>query len=122
MAGEPPRRCWACAPSAATHERAEHVPHAPISGRMWSYAAATFVLWFGAAMVAPVLTPYLLNHLGASASFIGLQGGENAIVAFSIQRFWGRRVDRFGSFGVLRVCIVTVSTLPVLYALIPTYW
>jgi MFS family permease len=113
------------APDAATeHDKAsdEAAGGAPISRRMWAYAASTCVLWFGAAMVGPILTPYLLNDLGASTSFIGLQSAENALIALSIQRFWGRRIDRFGSFGVLRWCIVIVSTLPVLYALTPTYW
>jgi MFS family permease len=88
---------------------------------MRRYAASTFVLWFGASMVAPILTPYIVD-LGASASFFGIMGAVNAVVALSIQRFWGRRIDRFGAYGVVRACVVTVSTLPVLYALAPSYW
>lgn len=93
-----------------------------VSALMWRYACATFVLWFGAALVAPVLTPYILNDLGASPSFIGLMTATNAIVGLLAQRYWGRRVDRFGSFAVVSVAMVGVSTLPVLYALTPTYW
>jgi MFS family permease len=101
---------------------AVHEPHERVSPLMWRYAVATFILWFGAAMVSPILTPYILNTLGASAAFIGLQGGLSAIVAISCQRWWGRRVDSFGSYGVLRGCTVAVSTLPALYAVAPTYW
>jgi MFS family permease len=96
--------------------------HGPISRQMWRFASGTFVLWFGAAMVGPILTPYILDDLGASASFMGLTSAVNAIVALSVQRFWGRRVDRAGAYPVLRVSIIAVSALPVLYALTPTYW
>lgn len=115
--------------------RAEHGPtpttavmeptrrrHAPVSPLMRRYAVATFILWFGAAMVAPVLTPFILNDLGASPSFIGLQGALSAVIAIGCQRWWGRRVDRYGSFGVLLVCTVAVAMLPPLYAVAPTYW
>jgi MFS family permease len=93
-----------------------------ISPLMWRYSFATFVLWFGAGMVAPVLTPYILEDLGASPSFMGLMTAVNSVVALSIQRFWGRRVDRLGAYGTVVVCTFIVSWLPVLYALTPTYW
>jgi sugar phosphate permease len=93
-----------------------------VSRLMWRYAMATFVLWFGAALVAPVLTPYILNDLGASPSFIGLMTAVNAVVGLLAQRFWGRRVDRLGAFSVVSVTMIGVSSLPILYALTPTYW
>jgi MFS family permease len=93
-----------------------------ISPVMWRYAFATFVLWFGAGMVAPVLTPYILEDLGASPSFMGLMTAVNSVVALSIQRFWGRRVDRLGAYQTVIICTFIVSWLPVLYALTPTYW
>ncbi len=93
-----------------------------ISPLMRRYAFSTFVLWFGAALVAPVLTPYLLEDLQASASFLGVMAAVNAIVGISVQRWWGRRVDRIGSYPVLMVTMLTVSSLPVLYALTPTFW
>jgi MFS family permease len=89
---------------------------------MWRYAFATFVLWFGAALVAPVLIPYILNDLGASPSFIGVMTATSAVVGLLAQRFWGRRVDRLGSFSVVSVTMLGVTSLPVLYALTPTYW
>lgn len=89
---------------------------------MWRYASATFILWFGASLVAPVLTPYLLEDLHASASFLGIMAAVNAIVGILVQRWWGRRVDRLGSFPVLMATMITVASLPVLYALTPTYW
>jgi MFS family permease len=109
-------------PSETGTSTAQHVKHAPISPVMRRYAVATFILWFGAAMVAPILTPFILDDLGASASFIGLQGAVSAGIAILCQRWWGRRVDRFGSYGVLLICTVAVSTLPPLYAVAPTYW
>jgi hypothetical protein len=93
-----------------------------VSRLMWRYAMATFVLWFGAALVAPVLTPYILNDLGASPSFIGLMTAVNAVIGLTAQRFWGRRVDRYGAFGVVSITMLGVSSLPVLYAITPTYW
>jgi MFS family permease len=93
-----------------------------VSSLMWRYAGSTFILWFGAAMAAPVLTPYILNDLGAGPSFIGLMAAVNAVTALLVQRFWGRRVDRFGSFPVIATTMAAVSSLPVLYALTPTYW
>lgn len=93
-----------------------------ISPLMWRYAGASFILWFGAGMVGPVLIPYLIDDLGASSSFIGIMTAVNALVAISIQRFWGRRVDRVGSFNTLQITTLTVATLPLLYALTPTYW
>ncbi|MGH9173217.1 MAG: MFS transporter, partial [Vicinamibacterales bacterium] len=93
-----------------------------VSALMWRYAFATFVLWFGAALVAPVLTPFILNDLGANASFMGLMTAVNAVTGLLIQRFWGRRVDRFGSYPVLAVTMASVASLPVLYAITPTYW
>jgi MFS family permease len=96
--------------------------HAPISAQMRRYALSTFVLWFGAAMVAPILTPYIIEDLGADPSFFGIMGAVNALTAISVQRFWGRRVDRLGAYGVVRICLIVVSTLPVLYAIAPTYW
>lgn len=93
-----------------------------ISPVMRRYVFSTFVLWFGAALVAPVLTPYLLEDLKASASFLGVMAAVNAIVGISVQRWWGRRVDRIGSYPVLMVTMLTVSSLPVLYALTPTFW
>jgi len=93
-----------------------------VSALMWRYAGSTFILFFGAALVAPVLTPYILNDLGAGPSFIGLMAAVNAVTALLVQRFWGRRVDRFGSFPVIATTMAAVSSLPVLYALTPTYW
>jgi MFS family permease len=93
-----------------------------VSPLMWRYASSTFILWFGAALVAPVLTPYILNDLDASPSFIGLMTAVNAVTGLLIQRFWGRRVDRFGSYPVIAVTMAAVSSLPVLYAITPTYW
>ena len=98
------------------------IQHAPISPVMRRYVVSTFILWFGAAMVAPILTPFILDDLGASASFIGIQGGLSAVVAIACQRWWGRRVDRSGSYGVLLICTLAVATLPPLYAVAPTYW
>ena len=109
-------------PPASSGARGTSQAAGPISGQMWRFAIATFVLWFGAAMVAPILTPYMLDNLGASPSFMGVTTAVNAIVALSVQRFWGRRVDRAGAYSVLRICTVAVSALPVLYALTPTYW
>lgn len=100
----------------------QHARRAPISEEMRRFVVATFILWFGAAMVAPILTPFILDDLGASASFIGIQGALSAVVAIACQRWWGRRVDRFGSHGVLLVCTVAVASLPPLYAVAPTYW
>lgn len=94
----------------------------PLSPLIRRYAVTTFILWFGAAMVAPILTPFILTDLGASPSFIGLQGAVSALIAIGVQRWWGRRVDRDGAYNVLRVCIVAVATLPPLYAIAPTYW
>lgn len=96
--------------------------YAPVSPVMRRYVVSTFILWFGAAMVAPVLTPFILDDLGASASFIGIQGGLSAVVAIACQRWWGRRVDRYGAYSVLLICTVAVSALPPLYAVAPTYW
>ncbi|MEX1157370.1 MAG: MFS transporter [Thermomicrobiales bacterium] len=110
------------APVTATAGAAGYGLFGSVSPLMWRYASATFVLWFGAALVAPVLTPYILNDLGASPSFIGLMTAVNAVTGLLIQRFWGRRVDRFGSFPVLGVTMAAVSSLPVLYAITPTYW
>jgi sugar phosphate permease len=93
-----------------------------VSALMWRYAFATFVLWFGAALVGPVLTPYILNDLGATPAFIGLMTATGAIVGLLAQRFWGRRVDRLGAYSVVSVSMIGVSSLPVLYALTPTYW
>jgi MFS family permease len=93
-----------------------------VSPLMWRYAGSTFILWFGAALIAPVLTPYILNDLDAAPSFIGLMTAVNATTGLLIQRFWGRRVDRFGSYPVIAVTMASVSSLPVLYALTPTYW
>ncbi|HEX5165404.1 MAG TPA: MFS transporter [Thermomicrobiales bacterium] len=93
-----------------------------VSPLMWRYAGSTFILWFGAALIAPVLTPYILNDLNAAPSFIGLMTAVNATTGLLIQRFWGRRVDRFGSYPVIAVTMAAVSSLPVLYALTPTYW
>lgn len=97
-------------------------PFGSVSALMWRYAFATFILWFGAALVAPVLVPYILNDLGASPSFIGIMTATSAIVGLFAQRFWGRRVDRIGSFSVVSVAMLGVSSLPILYALTPTYW
>lgn len=93
-----------------------------ISPLMWRYSFATFVLWFGAGMVGPVLTPYILGDLGGSPSFIGLMTAVNAVTGLSIQRFWGRRVDRLGAYQTLLITTFMVTWLPVLYALTPTYW
>ena len=93
-----------------------------VSPLMWRYASSTFILWFGAALIAPVLTPYILNDLGASPSFIRLMTAVNAVTGLLIQRFWGRRVDRFGSFLVIAVTMAAVSSLPILYAMTPSYW
>ncbi len=93
-----------------------------VSPLMWRYAGSTFILWFGSALVAPVLTPYILNDLGASPSFIGLMTAVNAVTGLLIQRFWGRRIDRFGSFPVIAVTMAAVSSMPVLYAITPSYW
>jgi MFS family permease len=110
------------APVTATTGAAGFGLFGSVSPLMWRYAGSTFILWFGAALVAPVLTPYLLNDLGAGPSFIGLMTAVNAVTALLIQRFWGRRVDRFGSYPVIAVTMAAVSSLPVLYALTPTYW
>jgi MFS family permease len=93
-----------------------------ISNVMWRYAGATFILWFGAGMVSPILIPFLIDDLGATSSFIGIMTAVNALVAISIQRFWGRRVDRIGSFPVLEWTILAVTSLPILYALTPSFW
>jgi MFS family permease len=53
---------------------------------------------------------------------MGLMTAVNAVTGLLVQRFWGRRVDRFGSYPVLAVTMAAVASLPILYAITPTYW
>ncbi len=85
-----------------------------------AFTLYVLVLNFGAAMLGPFYTAYILEELGLSyLTYFGISAAANLATIISF-RFWGPLADRYGNLRVLRFSAPGVSLLPLLLMLSPS--
>ncbi len=85
-------------------------------------AAIVGVAELGFATVVPLLPLYLKEHLGASATLVGLVVATFAAVETLFKTTWGSVADRIGRRPVIIWGLVLSSTAPVLMTLLHSAW
>lgn len=85
-------------------------------------AAIVGVAELGFATVVPLLPLYLKEHLGASATLVGLVVATFAAVETLFKTTWGSVADRIGRRPVIIWGLVLSSTAPVLMTLLRSAW
>jgi len=85
-------------------------------------AAIVGVAELGFATVVPLLPLYLKEHLGASATLVGLVVATFAAVETLFKTTWGAIADRIGRRPVIIWGLVLSSTAPLLMTLLRSAW
>ena len=85
-------------------------------------AAIVGVAELGFATVVPLLPLYLKEHLGASATLVGLVVSTFAAVETVFKTTWGTVADRIGRRPVIIWGLVLSSTAPILMTLLRSAW
>jgi MFS family permease len=90
--------------------------------RFVAFTAVAF-LWNLALMTAgPFFSVYLVRHLYASPTQIGILAAVNATANIVGQRIWGRLNDRRGAAWVMRITGLLIPLLPLLWSVAPGPW
>ncbi len=80
-------------------------------------------IWNLSLMVAgPFFSVYLVRHLNASPTQIGLLAAVNATTNIVGQRLWGRLGDRRGAVWVMRVTGLLIPLIPLYWYFTPNTW
>jgi MFS family permease len=95
------------------------IPNEPGAKR---FLGGVWLFWFGAALVWPVLPPYILNDLGAPTLYFAISQLSAAIIGVVMQRKWGKWGDERGTMFVLLFSGIGASIVPALWGVIPVYW
>ncbi len=90
--------------------------------RFLAFTIVSF-LWNLSLMVAgPFFSVYLVRHLNATPTQIGLLAAASSIMNIVGQRMWGRLNDRRGATWVMRVTGLLIPLLPLWWSLVPNVW
>ena len=84
--------------------------------------ASAFVWNLSLQVAAPFFSVYLVNEFQASTTTIGLVAAVSSLTAMFGQPFFGRLLDRKGTFWVMLVCGFTIPVLPLAWAFITAPW
>lgn len=98
---------------------ARHFPAAPAARQ---FLGGVFCFWFGAGLIWPVLTPYIIHHLHAPTAYFGAVGVLSAVIGVVVQRRWGQLGDSEGARAVLALSSYGSGLVPLLWALVPVYY
>jgi len=98
---------------------ARHAPTAPAVRR---FLGGVCCFWFGAGLIWPVLTPYIIHHLHAPTAYFGAVGVLSALIGVVVQRRWGHLGDAHGARSVLTLASYGSGLVPILWALVPVYY
>jgi MFS family permease len=86
------------------------------------FLGGVFTFWFGAAMMGPLLVPYIMNELNGPTAYFAASAAVGTIaVAFS-QRRWGRYVDQNGARATGFYAGLGVTAIPLFWIFAPFYW
>ena len=86
------------------------------------FLGGVFTFWFGAAMMGPLLVPYIMNELnGPTAYFAASAAVGTTAVAFS-QKRWGKYVDLNGAKATGFFSGIGVTLIPIFWLFAPFYW
>jgi MFS family permease len=81
------------------------------------------LLWNLSIMVAgPFFSVYLVRHLGAPPTLIGILAAVNSVGAIMGQRVWGHLNDRRGATWVMRLTGFLIPGIPLFWSLVPNPW
>ncbi|HEY7033440.1 MAG TPA: MFS transporter [Thermomicrobiales bacterium] len=107
------------APPVPTPRSARSLPPDPEVRRFLKGVAC---FWFGATLVGPVLTPYIIKDLHAPTAYFALTAVLSSIAAVVVQRRWGHVGDEKGAKRMLLLGGLGAGLVPALWALVPVYW
>ncbi len=86
------------------------------------FLGGVFTFWFGAAMMGPLLVPYIMNELNGPTAYFAASAAVGTIaVAFS-QKRWGKYVDQFGARATGFYASLGVTCIPLFWLFAPVYW
>lgn len=85
--------------------------------------SAVAVLWNLSIMVAgPYFSVYIVRHLLATPTQIGLLAAANSLFNIMGQRIWGRVNDHRGAVWVMGLTGLLIPLIPAFYAVAPNPW
>jgi MFS family permease len=84
--------------------------------------ASAFVWNLALQIAAPFFSVYLVNEFQASTTTIGLLSSISSLMALFGQPFFGRLLDKKGTFWVMLVCGFTIPLLPLGWVFITAPW
>lgn len=73
---------------------------------VWNFAIGTSAAFF---------VPHMLLNLKMSFLLIGLYTSYSSLIALTVNRLWGKLIDRFGSRNVLAVCATGIGAVPLFW-------
>jgi MFS family permease len=94
----------------------------PADAETRRFLAGVVSFWFGASLIGPVLTPYIIRELHAPTSFFALLAVVSAATGVVVQRHWGRLGDHRGARRVLLWGGLGAGLVPAIWAVVPVYW
>ncbi len=90
----------------------------PLRDNRYRYLLKTFFIWnFGVGISAAFFAPHMINNLGMSFTLISLYSSIAALVAVTLNRFWGSLIDKFGCRPVIIVCSFAIGLVPLIWLL-----
>ena len=95
---------------------------APPSPALGQLVLAAAVLQGGASMIGPAAPIWLVRHLGAPPSYLGMVSLASSLAAIASQRVWARWIDRWGADRALGLAAAGAALIPVGWMLVREPW
>gem|GEM_PF-1096637 len=95
---------------------------APASPALGQLVLAAAVLQGGASMIGPAAPIWLVRHLGAPPSYLGMVSLASSLAAIASQRVWARWIERWGADRALGLAAAGAALIPVGWMLVREPW
>ena len=73
---------------------------------------------FSYSISGPLMIVYWIRELGFNYLEIALLINVSQVLGLFSMRYWGRKVDKIGSFIIIRICSLFISVFPILWIII----